>query len=437
MEQLPTQLEEIHESFVEGRLQIIVGAGSSMAADLPGWNELNAAMVHEFFRIEFAAAEDRPFPFDDEELEKLSSVFTNRFGRDAVIDLLKDRLAEKEEAQEGRGFLELLCKALYGEIKSYDLQPIHRELAAAMKQRAESGDDAYLYTLNYDDALEKAIEEVREERPKVITSDEAIVDNSVIHLHGFLPLGEADDEPIDLKAGEIILSEKDYLSSTGQIADRRLEELFQDPDSDVLLVGMSLEDPRLRRLLHSRTSSSADSSNRVWVLLSRGGQSVSDEAAVRKAQRFAEHYVPSYWRAWDVEAITVPDHEFVPACIRAIRMGMDAGAWVADGARFLAQQGVYDGLYSDGNQVEKQIYLIQKHDLIRRRFEVVTDEELILSFYVPCQECPTKLQPAFSFTENRREHRRTTGLVGVSLRQQTGIISTLTFCSRHRSRRKR
>lgn len=404
MKELPSQLEEIHESFVEGALQIIVGAGSSMAADLPGWNELNAAMVREFFRLEFSAGDETPFPFEDAELETLSSVFTGRFGRDSVIDLLKARLASDGEDEE-REFIEMLYEALYGELNSYDLQPIHRELAAAMKQRADSGESAYLYTLNYDDALECAIADVREERPHVVTSG-AVHDNSVVHLHGYLPLGGPEDEPVDLKEGDIILSEKDYFMSAGSTADQKLEELFEDDDRDVLLVGMSLEDPRLRRLLHQRASVTDEPDNRVWVLLSEGSRSVADEPGTRKAHRFADHYVPSYWEAWGVEAITVPDHEFVPACLRAIRLGADAGKWVEEGARFLEQRDVYGELYSNGVQGEKQVYLIQKHDLICRKFEVASDEELILSFYIPCKGCPTKIQPVFSFTENRREHRR-------------------------------
>ena len=318
MKELPPELQAIHESFVSGRLQIVVGAGASIAAGLPGWNDLNASMINEFFRGEFENSGPGPFPLEPEELGTLSKVFESRFGRDAVIDLLRQRLDARGEES---SFINVLYKALYGDMESYDLQPIHRELAAAMGQRAEADRAAYIYTLNYDDALETAIENVRGEPPEVVTTEGVIGDNAVVHLHGYLSIGNSDAEPADLVEGEIILSEKDYLSSMGQTADQRLSELFEDDDSDVLLLGMSLEDPRLRRLLHRRASAGIDQDNEVWVLLSEGESHNSGDATIRKSHRFADYYVADYWKAWGVHAISVSDHEFVPACLRAIRLG--------------------------------------------------------------------------------------------------------------------
>ena len=190
----------------------------------------------------------------------MESEFSSHFGREAVIDLLREQIEEPQNSAGNQNFQTLLHQALYEGISGYDLQPIHYELACCVLHQPHRDQEHVIYTLNYDDILEKAMESVGGEKPRAITAGTP-KDNSVIHLHGYLPLD------IEKAEGTLILSEKDYLNTDESWADERLKSIFEKPNRDILLIGMSLRDPRLRRLLHHRASSKKQG-GKVYAILS-------------------------------------------------------------------------------------------------------------------------------------------------------------------------
>lgn len=394
-------LEPVRESYEAGRLQIVVGAGASIAAGLPGWNALNASLIAGYFN-ETKLQEDQPksIRYEAAELDALSQVFADHFGKNAVIDLLRDDL-------EDDAFHTFLHGALYRGTKNYTLKPLHFELAAAVQERLDEDGNAHLYTLNYDDILEQALETVTGADPATVTAPGDVPANSVVHLHGYMPL-EQQSDGTPIVEGEIILSEKDYHRTRDGQPDRQLDELLGDSDSDILLLGTSLSDPRLRRLLYERLEARDSNDQRndgeIWAFMARKSPSSDADLAVRRAERMAANHVKPYWQSWDVEVLEVDNYEILPTALRAIRLGNDIGEWLEKGQNFLENHDFYDELYSEKRQLKAQLTLARTHELISQTFEVPYEEDLTFSFFVPSKDDPTLLQPAFRFSNPHRRH---------------------------------
>lgn len=396
-------LEELRRSFTEGRLKFVVGAGSSIAAGLPGWDDLNASLMERYFNRAASEAESPKFvSFDPDELDALSRTFAKRFGSNSVIDLLREELTDER-------FEDFLHDSLYSALNDHSLQPLHFELAASVgaKLSNDDEDDALLFTLNYDDVLEQALAQVTGVDPKSIVDDEEWIPNSVVHLHGFLPL---DPEKSSPSMDDVILSEKDYHQSRGGRPDEALSALLNDPDSDVLLLGTSLSDPRLRRLLYERVEAmdqgESSRDGKVWVFLTHHDPDPDDDLATRRAEKMASNHVDPFWQTWDVEVIPIHNHEVLPLALRRIRMGGNAQDWLSKGQAFLGDQGVFGDLYDKSRQAKSQLRLIRTIELIQQQFEVELEEDLTLSFYVPGdrEDGTVCLQPAFRFADPHRRH---------------------------------
>ncbi|MCI0731877.1 MAG: SIR2 family protein [Chloroflexi bacterium] len=419
------ELSSLRTSFEQGKLEFLVGAGSSIAAGLPGWNVLNKRLIRKFFEKEvlaqclkkalvideknnnFTFFRDR-IDFESEELDALAATFERYFGRDAVIDLLRAEIHHAAGACEEDGgalFDRLLHEALYEGISHYDLQPIHYEIAAATVARQKP---RVVYTANYDDILEHALEQILRaqgntsaERVKSITSRSA-KDLGVVHIHGYLPLKEKKSR------GKLVLSEKDYLSGYGSWADKTLGEILGQNKKDLLLVGLSLSDPRLRRLLHKRAEIKRQGTKGlgdIYVILSRGRDLDAFDLATRKAKRIAVNYSEPYWQSWGIHVISVDTPELIPVLIRQIRLGMSPAEWVKKGHDFLQNQNCYEGLYSEERQAQNQISLMRQYALIRDKFSVSRDELFNLNFFAPSDEEPGSIQLVFQFAGDFRRHR--------------------------------
>jgi hypothetical protein len=199
----------------DGRLALFIGAGISMGCGLPSWKELVERVVHEAWKNdpEFCKA-----------LLNDPRILAPRYAR----------------AKLGERFNQIIHECLYRD---------NYTISACVKAIAKSG-LRRVCTFNFDDLLEDAL--LSEGIDAVIASpDEAFSasasDAVVYHPHGVLPLFSNKDE---LDGVQIVFSEDDY------------HNLYSDPYSwanvaqlslltgySVLFVGLSMQDPNLRRLI--------------------------------------------------------------------------------------------------------------------------------------------------------------------------------------------
>lgn len=402
-------LSEIRQSFENNRLDYLVGAGSSIDAGLPRWAELNRELLERFFKQDFSnEAQSTHLIVEPEtdELSALASIFSKRFGREPVLGLIKSSLDDE------RAFRQLLRRSLYGDAGKIELKPLQYELAAALDINASSGPDR-LVTTNYDNLLERAYcrlnglkEEQLLEETQIVTSSRELqaadeAQPRFIHLHGYLPQSE------DQRArGRLVLSESDFLETHEDWqTDFLRDQILERPERDLLIVGMSMADPRLRRLLHERADQPGER-GKVFVLLPKSSASSDASLAVRRAHKLLGEYETRYWAELDVRVKFVENLDMLPLHLRKIRLGDRPDEWCADARSHLNdetgdtnQTPVLQRIYGELKQREASVLLKQQLRHFRSRFEVPRDEELTIGYFVPSPEDEPFIQLAFRFND--------------------------------------
>ena len=125
---------EMHRAYHSRSLNVLVGAGTSIAAGFPDWMELCTQILAE--TAPRLAAGESPAAFATE--------IINELGREAALDVARESLDESP-------FLRCLASALYRGRKMADLPVlrVHRQLASLACK-------AKLFTTNFDPLLELA-----------------------------------------------------------------------------------------------------------------------------------------------------------------------------------------------------------------------------------------------------------------------------------------
>ncbi len=262
---------ELAARYVAGELVIVAGAGVSRASGLPGWND----MVRT---LQFLAAEDLKKRVDPSGLDKvLSSIHST----DPI-----SRADSLQRLVRGVRFRGHLHAALYPTAEGQLFQPsvAHWHIASLLDRRLMPD----VFTSNYDDLLEDA---------KLALGRAG----RVRHFHGRLPQswsgGRLYDPPV--------VTSRDYLSAED---DRRYESLAAAlRDRTVLLVGFSLADPNLTRIIKSQARDC-----RAILVASQGTLSAPE-------QRLRVDLLERYWRGLNVAVTAIEAHEELPAFLLALR----------------------------------------------------------------------------------------------------------------------
>ena len=199
----------------EGSLALFMGAGISMGCGLPSWNECVA-------RVLAAIWKDQP---------------------DLVELLLKDRniLATRYARQHAKGcFNRIVHDALYQETV---------EISSCVQAIAKSG-IRHICNFNFDDLVAEAIQ--TEGIPCHIISPGDLFNSAedgviVYHPHGMLPRFANNH---DLDSCKIVFSEDDYHNLySDPYSWANISQLSLLTSKSVLFIGLSMQDPNLRRLI--------------------------------------------------------------------------------------------------------------------------------------------------------------------------------------------
>ena len=306
---LVAQVRVIADAVRRGEVAPLVGAGLSIPRGLPGWPALVNRLILAWRQWDRSIAARR---LSEENYVRF--VRGNFQGDLAVVSYLRQRI----QTIEGLSFGQLLYSALYyssEEPLNPEPSSIHRHLV-----RIFAAHPAQLWTLNYDDLLEEA---ARSLDLVVVTRDPSRRrvgrGLSVAHLHGFLaPPDRAVGHPEPREAETILtMAEDDFHAITRDIVgwtNREFTGLFDE--RRVLMLGMSLDDPNVRRVLVAKPSQpiADDEPPRHFAVLRaltiRGG--VLPRAGGRTRDLCAEDanaWRAWYWRQYGVEVVALPDHD--------------------------------------------------------------------------------------------------------------------------------
>lgn len=365
-------LSHLHGAYAKGNLRILVGAGISIGSGLPGWDRLNEDVLAESLTtavpsgstdesIEFAGEEDlaRVRPWAREVYE--------RVGREAAADLAEARLGRTR-------FLVTVARCLYGarQLEDVPIRSVQRQLAALAWQRP---DVPLLHTTNYDLLLERALALGAHEldaRPpdwrgfrRPVASDDSESKPTVTHLHGWL-------EPTGAAGGTVVVTQQDYLKLIVQrdAAPNALLDTLLDHRGPLLILGMSLADPNLRRLLFERHRRLRDASNKIFAVMVQSEATESDS------------FLATYWsNGWDLQLLRIEDHDRTPSLLRDLSWGVgDKPGWFDHSLVWVDR---YRRHASAERAQEAERALKTAEDYIRTYFAIPFEEQLRISLFLP------------------------------------------------------
>jgi hypothetical protein len=253
------QMVRLREALRRGRLTLICGAGVSVQAGIPAWGDL---LIRLLERMMERVAKTHALELD----RAAAAEFHRRYGSSSLIlgKYLKNNL--------GRDFSRELRDALYASPST--TSPLIESIVRLARPQRDGRPLDSVITFNFDGLLEENL--WVQQVPNRSIFSEAIAHDSnelpVYHVHGYLPrTGEIADD------SELVFSEDAYHSQfMDPFSWSNLIQLNKLTQNTCLLVGISLTDPNMRRLLDVAWRKSPDKAMIHYIVKKTPTQSETD-----------------------------------------------------------------------------------------------------------------------------------------------------------------
>ncbi|MCF5201033.1 molecular chaperone Tir [Pseudomonas syringae] len=293
-----SQIANLGTALKAGRLTLVCGAGVSVGAGVPVWNELLLTLLKSMIE---RLSKDHSLNLGSNAAEE----FNQRHGASSLIlgKYLKNNL--------GNDFGKQVRDALYGK-KPTTCELIDAIVDVSRPQRDGKPLDSII-TFNFDALIEENLAVANIQNRAIYT--EAIKHDPnelpIYHVHGYLP--RAGKIP---SGNDIVFSEDAY---HGQFIDpfswSNLMQLNKLTQNTCLFVGISLTDPNMRRLLDVAWRKNPDKSVGHYIIkkLPRFGSAddVLDDLACLLEEQDAN--------ALGINVIWVDSYDRIPKIIRSLR----------------------------------------------------------------------------------------------------------------------
>ncbi|SIO41327.1 TIR domain-containing protein [Halodesulfovibrio marinisediminis DSM 17456] len=241
--------KELSKKLKTGRLTLVCGAGVSIGAGIPTWDDLLFRLLSSMIRN---ASEARSIPFDE------ASVFD--FQKDYAPSSLI--LGKYLKNHFGDNFLQEVRNSLYLK-KTERCALIDSIVDLSRPQRASRSLDSII-TFNFDSLIEENLK--RENVPYRTIYKEGMTHGPnelpIYHVHGYLP--KAGPLPKDI---DIVFSEDSYHTQFIEpFSWSNLIQLIKLNENTCLFIGLSFTDPNLRRLLDVANRKKGSSSPAHYII---------------------------------------------------------------------------------------------------------------------------------------------------------------------------
>lgn len=234
----------------KNNISFFLGAGVSIAAGLPGWNTLLERMLHVKNFQEHLNRND---------LNKISdhcgssSIVLGRFIK------TYHEIHNQEELSKDR-FIDIIREALYKGFNKEFKSPLITQLIELIK----TGNIAEIITYNFDNILETCLEKENIENYPVFNNNVPQAGLPIYHVHGFIPM-----EKGNVAKPMPVLSEEQYHEVYANAYNwGNVEQLHALNRTTCFFIGLSMNDPNLRRILEISHNEAADQT-RHYAFLAR------------------------------------------------------------------------------------------------------------------------------------------------------------------------
>ena len=247
-EERESRLELLKNFYQRGQFSFFLGAGVSSSAGMPDWNTLLNSLFVTYLTNEF----DNELKIDDSDINQI----VNRLNEiDEPSALMAARYLRKgldKSDTESKEFIKAITKNLYklrNTKKPIDSKLIKSIVALCIPKRTGAKVKSVV-TYNFDDLIERQLNKQSIQFHSIYSDDDFNDPDElpVYHVHGFLP--ENENEYEGLEKSTLVFSEEGYhLIYSDAYHWSNLVQLSNLRDNHCLMVGLSMTDPNLRRLL--------------------------------------------------------------------------------------------------------------------------------------------------------------------------------------------
>lgn len=234
-------LDSIKEVYQRGNISLILGAGVSCSAGLPDWkkllNSLYANFVNRIFKGE---------NFAGETLNAITNLFTTLNNSSALATARYLKTGLSHDGGNDTEFIQAVKEALYDNVKCEDSKLID-EIVELCRPKSNGIKVKSIVTYNFDDLIERHLESADIRHRTIYDENELhdIDELPVYHVHGYISRNNS------LESGHLLVfSEETYHNVYSEPYHwSNLVQLSTFRENNCLMIGLSMSDPNLRRLL--------------------------------------------------------------------------------------------------------------------------------------------------------------------------------------------
>ncbi|MDY8047100.1 SIR2 family protein [Paenibacillus polymyxa] len=311
-------IKTLKNKFYDDDLVLFLGAGVSMAAKIPTWDDLVSDLLVSLISNKL---ENYNVSLSEEEKEIIVSYLKQFNGNSPLLLARYIRSGLQDE------FIELLTKILYRNcVNSSD---VLKEISQLCQPIRNGIGIQGVVTYNFDDLIEYNFKQYRIKHKSIYR--EADIPSSdelgIYHVHGFLPRSPVDYD--NLSKGLLVFSEEGYHNLMLDPYNwSNLIQLTYLKEHTCLMIGLSITDPNLRRLLDIAMRKQEDAVCRHYVILRResfftkaqnsNNQNINYES-IKKFDMANQDLQEEYYKELGLNVIWVESYEEIPSLLQQIR----------------------------------------------------------------------------------------------------------------------
>jgi hypothetical protein len=237
-------IETLRESYKKGQFSLFLGGGISSSAGMPDWKTLLNSLFVAYLTEEF----DGDVAINDRDISKMVNRLNSIDEPSALMAARYLRKGLSRRDSEAQEFIDAITESLY------KLRDTHFDIASKLIRSIASmcigAEVKSIVTYNFDDLLERELAKKEIHFHSIYTDNESYDTDElpIYHVHGFLP---EDREAYDgLENTTLVFSEEGFHKIYSDSYHwSNLVQLNSLRENTCLMVGLSMTDPDLRRLL--------------------------------------------------------------------------------------------------------------------------------------------------------------------------------------------